>query len=310
MTDKPSDAQLVADLLALLDPVPLGGDRFEGPRKKGGVGRVFGGQVIAQALIAAERTVDDDRAAHSLHAYFLRGGSEDHPIQLAVDRQLDGGSFSNRRVVASQPGPDSEQQPILNLAASFQKHQPGLEHERIELPSVPLPDELESDEVLRELVAAKLPERARRMFTEPRPIEITAATGRHWLTEGPQPPVQNSWFRARAANRRSGDPPRRARLPQRHATPRHEHHAAWPLVDARRGEEREPRPRNLVPCAVPRRRVDALPLRKPMVGREPGLQPWPDLPGRAPDRERRAGRDDPASRAARTVSGRQKLTRS
>lgn len=198
MTDTPAAAQLVADLVALLDPAPLGDDRFEGPRKKGGVGRVFGGQVIAQALIAAERTVDEDRSAHSLHAYFLRGGSEDHPIELAVDRQLDGGSFSNRRVVASQPGADGAMQPILNLAASFQKHQPGLEHERAVPPKVPGPDELESDEVLRLRVAEQMPARVRHMFTEPRPIEIKATTSRHWLSEGPQEPVQNSWFRARA----------------------------------------------------------------------------------------------------------------
>src|SRR6476646_8812769 len=198
MTDTSIDAQLVADLLALLDPKPLGDDRFEGPRKKGGVGRVFGGQVIAQALIAAERTVAPDRAAHSLHAYFLRGGSEDHPIQLAVDRQLDGGSFSNRRVVASQPGPDGTLQPILNLAASFQKHQPGLEHERAEMPVVPGPEDLETDEVLRLRVADQIPERARHFFTEARPIEIKATTSRHWLSEGPQEPIQNSWFRARA----------------------------------------------------------------------------------------------------------------
>lgn len=198
MTDMPNDEQLIADLLALLDPAPLGDDRFEGPRKKGGVGRVFGGQVIGQALIAAERTVDDDRAAHSLHAYFLRGGSEDHPIQLSVDRQLDGGSFSNRRVVASQPGPDGTMQPILNLAASFQKHQPGLEHERAVQPDVPPPDDLESDEALRLRVAETMPERVRHIFTEARPIEIKATTARHWLSEGPQEPLQNSWFRARA----------------------------------------------------------------------------------------------------------------
>ena len=197
--EKPTDAELVADLVALLDPAPLGDDRFEGARKKGGVGRVFGGQVIAQALIAAERTVDEDRAAHSLHAYFLRGGNEEHPIELMVDRQLDGGSFSNRRVVASQPGPDGAQQPILNLAASFQKHQPGLEHERIEMPQVPPPEDLRTDEELRNEIAPSLPERVRRMFNEPRPIEIRATTGRHWLTQGPQDPVQNSWFRARSA---------------------------------------------------------------------------------------------------------------
>ncbi|WP_120716262.1 acyl-CoA thioesterase [Tsuneonella amylolytica] len=201
MTDTPAqltDESLVADLVALLDPAPLGDDRFEGARKKGGHGRVFGGQVIAQALIAAERTVDEDRAAHSLHAYFLRGGSEDHPITLEVDRQLDGGSFSNRRVVASQPDDNGTMRPILNLAASFQKHQPGLEHERVDIPAVPGPEELRSDEELRNEIAPSLPERVRRVFAEPRPIEIRATTGRHWLSEGPQEPVQNSWFRVRA----------------------------------------------------------------------------------------------------------------
>lgn len=198
MTETPNSQQLIADLVALLDPAPLGDDRFEGPRKRGGVGRVFGGQVIAQALIAAERTVDDDRAAHSLHAYFLRGGNEDHPIELAVDRQLDGGSFSNRRVVASQPSADGSMQPILNLAASFQKHQPGLEHERAVPPKVPAPDELRSDEELRAEIAPTLPERVRAFFNEPRPIEVRAATGRHWLAEGAQEPVQHSWFRARS----------------------------------------------------------------------------------------------------------------
>ncbi len=198
-TPKPTDEALVADLITLLDPASLGDDRFEGPRKKGGVGRVFGGQVIAQALIAAERTVAEDRAAHSLHAYFLRGGNEDFPIEYTVDRQLDGGSFSNRRVVASQPGPDGTLQPILNLAASFQKHQPGLEHEQATMPQVPSPDELRTDEELRREIAPSLPERARRFFNELRPIEIRSATGRHWLTEGPQRPVQNAWFRARSA---------------------------------------------------------------------------------------------------------------
>ncbi|WP_095011624.1 acyl-CoA thioesterase [Tsuneonella mangrovi] len=198
MTDKPTDEQLVADLVALLDPKSLGNDRFEGPRNPGGVGRVFGGQVIAQGLIAAERTVGEDRAAHSLHAYFLRGGSEEHPIEYSVDRQLDGGSFSNRRIVASQPGRDGAMQPILNMAASFQKDQPGLEHERVAFPQVPSPDELRTDEELRDEIAPTLPERVRYFFTRPRPIEIRAASGRHWLTEGPQEPVQNSWIRARA----------------------------------------------------------------------------------------------------------------
>ena len=101
----PTPEQLVADLMLLLDLEPRGGDRFVGRRHKEGTGRVFGGQAIAQALGAARRTVPEDRPTHSLHAYFLRGGSDEHPIDFRVKRDLDGGSFSNRRVVASLPLP-------------------------------------------------------------------------------------------------------------------------------------------------------------------------------------------------------------
>lgn len=193
MTDTPTPEKLVADLLLLLDLEPRGPDRFEGRRKEDGIGRVFGGQVIAQALAAAERTVEDDRAAHSLHAYFLRGGSEDHTIDYAVDRQFDGGSFSNRRVVAGQQGTS-----IFNMAVSFQRHQQGLEHQIAEMPQMPEPEELEADDVVRAQFAEKLSGRARAFFTQPRPIEIRAGNARHWMSEGPQPPVQNSWFRAKA----------------------------------------------------------------------------------------------------------------
>ncbi|MBA4162905.1 MAG: acyl-CoA thioesterase II, partial [Novosphingobium sp.] len=110
MDSEHTPEQLVSGLVKLLEPTPNGDDHFTGRKKRGGVGRVFGGQVIAQALLAAENTVDPDRPAHSLHAYFLRGGSEDFAIDYKVDRDFDGGSFSNRRVVASQQG-----RPILNL---------------------------------------------------------------------------------------------------------------------------------------------------------------------------------------------------
>jgi hypothetical protein len=111
-----SGEELVSGLLRLLDVDDLGGDRFLGSRKPGGVGRVFGGQVIGQALAAAERTVPEDRPVHSLHAYFLRGGNEDYEIDFRVERDLDGGSFSNRRIVASQLG-----KPILTMLASFHR---------------------------------------------------------------------------------------------------------------------------------------------------------------------------------------------
>ncbi|RJX68537.1 acyl-CoA thioesterase II [Tsuneonella suprasediminis] len=197
MIDRPTDEQLVSGLIALLDPAPQGPDRFEGPRNPGGVGRVFGGQVIAQALVAAERTVSEDRAAHSLHAYFLRGGSEDHPITLDIERDFDGGSFSNRRVVALQPGRDGSPSPILNLTASFQREQPGPEHQEAVAPDVPDPDDLEPDDVLRARYAEKLEGPARAFFLRPRPIEIRATAPAHWTSREPQKPTQASWFRAR-----------------------------------------------------------------------------------------------------------------
>ena len=100
----PTPEQLVAELVLLLDLEPRGADRFIGRKQNEGTGRVFGGQAIAQALVAARRTVPDDRHTHSLHAYFLRGGTDELGIDFRVKRDLDGRSFSNRRVVASQRG--------------------------------------------------------------------------------------------------------------------------------------------------------------------------------------------------------------
>lgn len=131
--ENPTPQEMVDRLIDLLNVKDHGGDRFEGARKIGGVGRVFGGQVIGQALASAERTVPDDRPVHSLHAYFLRGGDEDHGIDFKVERDLDGGSFSNRRVVASQLG-----KPILNMVASFHKREEGRYH------AEPMPDVLAS----------------------------------------------------------------------------------------------------------------------------------------------------------------------
>ncbi len=186
--------QLVTGLLKLLEVKPEGEDRFAGRRKRGGVGRVFGGEVIAQALNAAEATVADDRAAHSLHAYFLRGGSEDHPSDYQVSRDFDGGSFSNRRVVASQQG-----RPILNLTASFQRHEEGLHHIEAKMPDVAPPEELESEVDVRRRFAETARPEARHHFLAPRPIEMRAVEGRHWTNPKPAPPRANSWFKTVAA---------------------------------------------------------------------------------------------------------------
>jgi acyl-CoA thioesterase II len=190
MTDPIDPAALTERLLHLLDVQDTGADHFEGRRKVGGVGRVFGGQVIAQALAAAERTVADDRPVHSLHAYFLRGGNEDFAIDFKVERDLDGGSFSNRRIVASQ-----QDKPILTMVASFHRAERGVHHAET-MPQVPPPEDLPSDHDLRIEHADKLPERARRMMLEPRPIELRSVEPRHWMDPDPQPPVSHTWMRA------------------------------------------------------------------------------------------------------------------
>ncbi len=131
-----TDAERTAILANLLTVKQVAHDIFVAPRMPDGVGRIFGGQVVAQALAAAEQTVDTGRKAHSLHAYFLRGGNEEYPIELQVERDFDGGSFSNRRVIASQNGT-----PILNLTASFQRKS-SAPHWPDAMPDIPGPDGL------------------------------------------------------------------------------------------------------------------------------------------------------------------------
>lgn len=192
MDTHPTPEELVRWLVKLLDVKPGEQGHFAGRRKRGGVGRVFGGQVIAQALAAAERTVPDDRPVHSLHAYFLRGGSEDHEIDLSVERDLDGRSFANRRVVASQLGT-----PILNLVASFHRREPGVHHQQA-MPDVPQPEHLPTEAELRQRYLHLVPEQQRAMVTAPRPIEQRPVESRHWMGAEPREPVSHTWFRASA----------------------------------------------------------------------------------------------------------------
>ncbi|MEV2228965.1 acyl-CoA thioesterase II [Streptomyces phaeochromogenes] len=123
-------------LLDLLDLEQIEQDIFRGQSRFAVVPRVFGGQVAAQALVAAGRTVPDDRFAHSLHAYFLRAGDAGAPIVYTVDRIRDGRSFTTRRVVAVQHG-----QPIFHLSASFQTYEEGMDHQA-DMPAAPDPETL------------------------------------------------------------------------------------------------------------------------------------------------------------------------
>ncbi|BBA97524.1 putative acyl-CoA thioesterase [Actinacidiphila reveromycinica] len=181
-------------LLDLLDLERIEQDIFRGYSRSAVVPRVFGGQVAAQALVAAGRTVPPERAAHSLHAYFLRPGDPGAPIVYQVDRIRDGRSFTTRRVVAIQHG-----QPIFHLSASFQVHEDGLEHQEA-MPPAPDPESLPSADEL-------LPKHADR-FPDPTVIdrlqEARAAVDLRYVEDPPfltagvrREPRSQVWFRTR-----------------------------------------------------------------------------------------------------------------
>ncbi|MFF1449361.1 acyl-CoA thioesterase [Streptomyces sp. NPDC058274] len=150
-------SQALESLLDLLDLERIEQDIFRGQSRSAVVPRVFGGQVAAQALVAAGRTVPEDRLAHSLHAYFLRAGDPGAPIVYTVDRIRDGRSFTTRRVVAVQHG-----QPIFHLSASFQTYEEGMDHQAA-MPPAPDPETLPT--------AAEMLPRYADVFREPGVVE-------------------------------------------------------------------------------------------------------------------------------------------
>lgn len=182
-------SETVNELLDLLDLEPLEVNLFRGHSPKVTWQRVFGGQVIGQALVAAYRTVED-RICHSLHAYFIRPGDPSVPIIYEVDRARDGRSFTTRRVVAIQHGKQ-----IFNLAASFHVKEDGFSHQT-PMPEVPDPGSLPTERELREQVKGTLPEEVAIHFARPRPIEIRPVEPQDYLDPKQLPAVQNVWFRA------------------------------------------------------------------------------------------------------------------
>jgi len=176
------------DLMALLRLERVEDNIFRGDSRDIGSPQVFGGQVLGQALSAAQHTVEG-RVAHSLHAYFLRRGDMNAPIVYEVDRSRDGGSFSSRRVVAIQHG-----RPILNLAASFQEPEKGFDHQA-EMPKVPGPDGLKDMTEVAAALIARMPEKMRRYVTDRRAFEFRPVES--YSDEGNMlPPIKHVWFRA------------------------------------------------------------------------------------------------------------------
>ncbi|MEU6976536.1 MULTISPECIES: acyl-CoA thioesterase II [unclassified Streptomyces] len=176
------------DLLDLLDLERIEQDIFRGESRPSIVPRVFGGQVAAQALVAAGRTVPGDRLAHSLHAYFLRAGDPGAPIVYTVDRIRDGRSFTTRRVVAVQHG-----QPIFHLSASFQTYEEGLDHQA-EMPAAPDPEFLPTP---AEMLPRHLPrEVADRLIEARAAVDLRYAEVPPWGSVGqPRDPRSQVWFR-------------------------------------------------------------------------------------------------------------------
>jgi acyl-CoA thioesterase II len=180
----------LAQVLALLDLEAIEEDIFRGQSPEGRVQRVFGGQVLGQALVAARRTVEPSRICHSLHAYFLRPGDPRVPILYEVDRSRDGHSFSARRVVAIQHGKQ-----IFILACSFQTVETGYDHQ-FPMPNVPPPEELQDETEARRRNADQLPEHLRAWLTQPRPFETRPVVLDPPGDRPSRPPFDNVWFRA------------------------------------------------------------------------------------------------------------------
>lgn len=178
----------VSQLLSILDLERLEHNLFRGSSPQDGWQRVFGGQVIGQALTAAERTVEG-RAAHSLHGYFLRPGDPKVPIIYEVDRIRDGRSFTTRRVVGIQHG-----EPIFSMSASFHVEEPGYEHQIDAQPIAP-PDTLVPVRTLVEQITEQMDPAVRAYFERERPIELRPVDLRHYVGHERLPPHQVVWIR-------------------------------------------------------------------------------------------------------------------
>jgi acyl-CoA thioesterase-2 len=173
-------------LVKLLDLEPIEVNIFRGVSPDEDRQRVFGGQVAAQALIAAGRTVERGRV-HSLHAYFLRPGDVTVPILYEVDRIRDGRSFSTRRVVAIQHG-----QAIFNMSCSFQTDEEGAFVHQFPMPDVPIPEELPT--LAQRLEPMR--EQLKTWFAKPHPIDQRPIGELPWMKDEPGPPIQRLWIRA------------------------------------------------------------------------------------------------------------------
>lgn len=185
------DDQPVSELLALLDLEDLGEDRFRGHSPASAGAHLYGGQVVAQALVAATRTVSADRPAHSLHAYFVLAGDPRIPIDFAVERIRDGRSFTTRRCEAAQQG-----RVIFSLEASFHTREPGLSH-AADMPQAPPPESLSTIDALVERFQAFLPTPAKPWMHRASSLDMRIVAPETLIS--PTRAGQMIWFRVQDA---------------------------------------------------------------------------------------------------------------
>lgn len=178
------------DLLDLLDLEPIEHNIYRGTNWEIGSGRVFGGQVLAQALVAARRTVDEPRESHSLHGYFILPGDVSSPIVYFVDRLRDGRSFTTRRVTGIQHG-----EAIFSMTASFHRQEEGEEH-FTPMPEAPEPESLVPELELVRDIAERIPPRLRDVLTQDRPIDFRPVEPTDFFLPDRRPPAQMMWLRA------------------------------------------------------------------------------------------------------------------
>jgi len=177
------------NLLKILDLEQLDDNLFRGMSPQDGWQRVYGGQVLGQALMAAIRLVPPTRIANSLHAYFLLGGDPKHPILYEVERTRDGGSFSTRRVKAVQHG-----RMIFVMGVSFHDPESGFDH-AAPMPDVPKPEDLKSANEVFAALLDKLPENMRTYWSRERPIDMRPVDLSRYMKREIRDPVQSIWLK-------------------------------------------------------------------------------------------------------------------
>ena len=271
-------------LLALLDLEPIERNIYRGRNRDIGSGRIFGGQVLAQALVAARRTIEqEDRAAHSLHGYFILEGDLEIPVVYFVDCLRDGKSFTTRNVAAIQHG-----RAIFALSASFHRTETSLSHQA-PMPDVPPPEDLRSElEIVRD-APERIPAHLRAILTQNRPLDFRPVDEHHPFDREARAPVRRTWVKALGA---LGDKPVHHQAALAYASDYGILSTAL-QPHGRTGHGSHGRlagPLHVVPPALQGGRLAALRRREPHRTRSQGVRARKVLhPGRDPGRLRRAG---------------------